>query len=150
MTPPSAPCALRLVASALLTWQNCKTLLPLQLQSILIKHENPDCPVDHKALEVGCSLGLVGGVYVIPHVPASLPEQQQQQQQFYFFYLNASTLNNTDTVRPESNCSCRNQTVLGKVRPGGLLHISKMEVLSLVVFSNHSAFHRWSVQSATV
>ena len=25
---------------------------------------------------------------------------QQQQQQFYFFYLNASTLNNTDTVRP--------------------------------------------------
>ena len=26
--------------------------------------------------------------------------QQQQQQQFYFFNLNASTFNNTDTVRP--------------------------------------------------
>ena len=36
----------------------------------------------------------------------------------------------------------------GRASPGGWVPISGIKVRSLVVLSNHSAFHRWSVQSA--
>ena len=39
---------------------------------------------------------------------------------------------------------------LGRAIPWGWVLMSGMEVRSLVVLSNHSAFHRWSTQSATI
>jgi len=40
--------------------------------------------------------------------------------------------------------------VLGRVIPGGWVPVSGMKVRSLVVLSNHSAFHRWSAQSTAL
>jgi len=42
----------------------------------------------------------------------------------------------------------RTHVVLGRVIPEGGVPVSGMKVRSLVVLSNHSAFHRWSAQSA--
>jgi len=39
---------------------------------------------------------------------------------------------------------------LGRVIPGGWLSMSGMKVLSLVVLSNYSTFHRWSAQSISL
>ena len=40
--------------------------------------------------------------------------------------------------------------VLGRAIPGGLLPMLGMKIRSIVLFSEHSAFHRWPAQSAAL
>jgi len=44
----------------------------------------------------------------------------------------------------------RTQALLGRAIPGGQVPMSRMKVRGLAVLSNHSAFHRWSAQSAAL
>jgi len=46
--------------------------------------------------------------------------------------------------------SSQTHAVLGRAIPGGRVPMLGMKAQNLVVFSNHSAFHWWSTQSAAL